>query len=78
MGQLEIDEHAAEAGLVTRLEAFVDTIKGYTKSGKTTPLVKSGCLSRDRLQSQSGQNSDYSPHGSACRCNSGCHAGLWS
>ncbi len=29
MGQLEIDEHAAEAGLVTRLEAFVDTIQGY-------------------------------------------------
>ncbi len=34
MGQLEIDEHAAEAGLVTRLEAFVDTIKGYALSGK--------------------------------------------
>jgi predicted CoA-substrate-specific enzyme activase len=39
LGQLEIDEHAAEAGLVTRLEAFVDTIKGYQKSGKSTPLV---------------------------------------
>jgi predicted nucleotide-binding protein (sugar kinase/HSP70/actin superfamily) len=34
MGQLEIDEHAAEAGLVTRLEAFVDTIQGYAASGK--------------------------------------------
>jgi predicted nucleotide-binding protein (sugar kinase/HSP70/actin superfamily) len=34
LGQLEIDEHAAEAGLVTRLEAFVDTIKGFAKSGK--------------------------------------------
>jgi predicted CoA-substrate-specific enzyme activase len=32
MGQLEIDEHAAEAGLVTRLEAFVDTIKGYDRT----------------------------------------------
>jgi len=32
MGQLEIDEHAAEAGLVTRLEAFVDTIKGFARS----------------------------------------------
>ncbi|HSW59075.1 MAG TPA: acyl-CoA dehydratase activase [Dehalococcoidales bacterium] len=40
LGQLEIDEHAAEAGLVTRLEAFVDTIKGYTKSGKIAPPVK--------------------------------------
>jgi predicted CoA-substrate-specific enzyme activase len=33
LGQLEIDEHAAEAGLVTRLEAFVDTIQGYARSG---------------------------------------------
>jgi predicted nucleotide-binding protein (sugar kinase/HSP70/actin superfamily) len=32
MGQLEIDEHAAEAGLVTRLEAFVDTIISHAKS----------------------------------------------
>jgi predicted CoA-substrate-specific enzyme activase len=34
MGQLEIDEHAAEAGIVTRLEAFVDTIKSYSSSAK--------------------------------------------
>jgi len=34
MGQLEIDEHAAEAGIVTRLEAFVDTIKGYARSAR--------------------------------------------
>ncbi len=33
LGQLEIDEHAAEAGIVTRLEAFVDTIKGFSSSG---------------------------------------------
>jgi predicted CoA-substrate-specific enzyme activase len=52
MGQLEIDEHAAEAGIVTRLEAFVDTIKSYASNAKphdevspeeirrlTTPLV---------------------------------------
>lgn len=32
LGQLEIDEHAAEAGIVTRLEAFVDTIKGFACS----------------------------------------------
>jgi predicted CoA-substrate-specific enzyme activase len=32
LGQLEIDEHAAEAGIVTRLEAFVDTIKGFAHS----------------------------------------------
>ena len=29
LGQLEIDEHAAEAGLVTRLEAFADIIKSF-------------------------------------------------
>ncbi|MCK5212863.1 MAG: hypothetical protein KAQ74_02980, partial [Dehalococcoidia bacterium] len=34
LGELEIDEHAAEAGLVTRVEAFVDTIVGHAKSGK--------------------------------------------
>ncbi|HLC23414.1 MAG TPA: BadF/BadG/BcrA/BcrD ATPase family protein, partial [Dehalococcoidia bacterium] len=32
LGQLEIDEHAAEAGIVTRIEAFVDTIKGFHRS----------------------------------------------
>ncbi|HJX03899.1 MAG TPA: acyl-CoA dehydratase activase-related protein, partial [Dehalococcoidia bacterium] len=32
MGQMEIDEHAAEAGIVTRLEAFVDTIRSYAAS----------------------------------------------
>jgi hypothetical protein len=34
LGQLEIDEHAAEAGIVTRLEAFVDTIEGFAVSDK--------------------------------------------
>ena len=42
LAELEIDEHAAEAGIVTRLEAFVDTIKGYTHSTK-----KPGAPSRD-------------------------------
>lgn len=35
-GQMEIDEHAAEAGLVTRLEAFVDTIKGFARHTRQT------------------------------------------
>jgi predicted CoA-substrate-specific enzyme activase len=34
LGQLEIDEHAAEAGIVTRLEAFVDTITGFSRSAR--------------------------------------------
>ena len=36
LGQLEIDEHAAEAGIVTRLEAFVDTIKAFSRSTSNT------------------------------------------
>jgi predicted CoA-substrate-specific enzyme activase len=41
LGQLEIDEHAAEAGIVTRLEAFVDTIRGFAGSTKAgDALVK--------------------------------------
>jgi predicted CoA-substrate-specific enzyme activase len=38
LGQLEIDEHAAEAGIVTRIEAFVDTIRGFASSHKTGGL----------------------------------------
>jgi len=38
MGQLEIDEHAAEAGIVTRLEAFVDTITSYAHTAKVSEV----------------------------------------
>lgn len=38
LGQLEIDEHAAEAGIVTRIEAFVDTIVGHARSGQTATV----------------------------------------
>ncbi|MEN8613855.1 acyl-CoA dehydratase activase, partial [Dehalogenimonas sp. THU2] len=44
MGQLELDEHAAEAGIVTRLEAFVDTIKGY--AGETQQEVQPAGIRR--------------------------------
>ncbi|MBL7209869.1 MAG: hypothetical protein ISS52_07200 [Dehalococcoidia bacterium] len=40
LGQLEIDEHAAEAGIVTRLEAFVDTIKGFARSDKQVEVTR--------------------------------------
>ncbi len=33
LGQIELDEHAAEAGYITRIEALVDTIRGYRRSG---------------------------------------------
>ncbi|TET13460.1 MAG: hypothetical protein E3J81_08650, partial [Dehalococcoidia bacterium] len=39
LGQLEIDEHAAEAGIVTRLEAFVDTINGFAGSSRAGESV---------------------------------------
>jgi predicted CoA-substrate-specific enzyme activase len=29
LGEIEVDEHAAEAGIITRLEALVDTIRAY-------------------------------------------------
>lgn len=37
-GQLEVDEHAAEAGYITRLEALVDTVRGYLATGKTPDI----------------------------------------
>jgi predicted nucleotide-binding protein (sugar kinase/HSP70/actin superfamily) len=39
LGQLELDEHAAEAGIVTRLEAFVDTINGFAASARKPKMV---------------------------------------
>ena len=40
LGQLEIDEHAAEAGIVTRLEAFVDTIRGHARWSGQPPAPR--------------------------------------
>jgi predicted CoA-substrate-specific enzyme activase len=31
---LEVDEHSADAGMVTRIEAFLDSLKGYEKNSK--------------------------------------------
>lgn len=54
LGQLEIDEHAAEAGMVTRLEAFVDTIKGFSRSGKHHPAKKPVYRTASMLDSSRG------------------------
>ncbi len=54
LGQLEIDEHAAEAGIVTRLEAFVDTIKGFDRSGKVRPTGKKIYRSAATLDNSKG------------------------
>lgn len=31
---LEVDEHSADAGMITRIEAFLDTLKGWEGNGK--------------------------------------------
>ncbi|MDY6911558.1 MAG: acyl-CoA dehydratase activase-related protein, partial [Chloroflexota bacterium] len=54
LGQLEIDEHAAEAGIVTRLEAFVDTIKGFKRSGKVRPTTRNIYRSAATLNNSKG------------------------
>lgn len=38
LGQLEVDAHAAEAGIITRLEALVDTLRGYLRAGFSSDL----------------------------------------
>ncbi|MDD5093309.1 MAG: acyl-CoA dehydratase activase [Dehalococcoidia bacterium] len=54
LGQLEIDEHAAEAGIITRLEAFVDTIKGFDRSGKRRPASKNIYRAASTLNNSKG------------------------
>ena len=49
LGQLEIDEHAAEAGIVTRLEAFVDTIQGFADSARKNKVPPKGEIYRSAL-----------------------------
>ncbi len=36
--QLEMDEHSADAGLVTRLEAFFDSVRGRREAGSGSPV----------------------------------------
>lgn len=38
--QLEIDEHSADAGVITRLEAFLESLKNYRPSGQAKPPAK--------------------------------------
>jgi predicted CoA-substrate-specific enzyme activase len=38
--QLEIDEHSADAGVITRLEAFLESLKNYRPSGEAEPPAK--------------------------------------
>jgi predicted CoA-substrate-specific enzyme activase len=54
--QLEIDEHSADAGIVTRLEAFLDSIK----NAKTVPIIMQ--RRRPRLATKSPQRTIYIPN----------------
>jgi len=54
--QLEIDEHSADAGIVTRLEAFLDSIK----NAKPGPVIMH--RRRPRLATKSPQRTIYIPN----------------
>jgi hypothetical protein len=41
MLHLEVDEHSADAGMITRIEAFTDSLKGYTKVENTSEIPAS-------------------------------------
>jgi predicted nucleotide-binding protein (sugar kinase/HSP70/actin superfamily) len=66
LGQLEIDEHAAEAGIVTRLEAFVDTIQDLPSSaGKLKRHIKKISIGEHFRQSLIREDLHYSQDGAA-------------
>ncbi len=45
--QLEIDEHSADAGVMTRLEAFMESLKNYQGGAVRPPAVSTGTLKPD-------------------------------
>ncbi len=56
VGQIEVDEHAAEAGYITRLEALVDTIRGYRRAGLQPAGDPAHYARRVRTAVRSGQH----------------------
>lgn len=50
---LELDSHTADAGIETRIEAFIDVVKSYLTLGKRE--VKSGDLKRPRVILEGGK-----------------------
>jgi predicted nucleotide-binding protein (sugar kinase/HSP70/actin superfamily) len=72
LGHLELDEHAAEAGLVTRLEAFVDTITGRnTALGCGYTPVAFGDIGQQQAHTDTADEQQ--------RCDAGCgHARIRS
>lgn len=45
---IEVDEHSADAGLITRCEAFLDSLDGYTKVNGLAAAVESNKISKSK------------------------------
>ena len=56
LGQIEVDEHAAEAGYITRLEALVDTVRGYKRAGLQPSTDPAGYVRRVPSSVRSGEH----------------------
>lgn len=46
---LQIDEHTADAGIITRLEAFADTVRG-AKPSSEKPVIRASAVSPQRVR----------------------------
>ncbi len=55
LGQIEVDEHAAEAGYITRLEALVDTIRGYRRAGLAKSVERASYVRRVPVSVHTGE-----------------------
>ena len=61
--QLELDEHSADAGVITRLEAFLESLKNYQPGRDTErPVIKEPTPAKDT----DGQSKLYIPYMSDC------------
>jgi predicted nucleotide-binding protein (sugar kinase/HSP70/actin superfamily) len=58
--QLEIDEHSADAGVITRLEAFLESLKNFHPSGRPAPPALEAPAELD------GQRTLYIPYMGDC------------
>ena len=61
--QLELDEHSADAGVLTRLEAFLDSLKHYRQKPLHRKTIIKGCAGR---KSYTHRRKLYIPYMSDC------------
>lgn len=61
--QLEIDEHSADAGVITRLEAFLESLKNYTRMHQASGRPTQALLKSPGMD---GQRSLYIPYMGDC------------